>query len=111
MPEKEKLRHRTPELQPGRKALVHTKRVLEQRPDKDDQELTLATQCLGQFRKELIEAHRQERATTKDGDCLSRLNAIISVVMAMHFPIGNPPWDEFEKTQAWLTDIVEEMKV
>ena len=100
----------TIELHPGRKALAHTKRVLEQRPHKDDDELTYATQCLARFREELIGVQRHAGAEAKDGDRLSRLNAIISVVMAMHFPLGNPPWTEFEKTQVWLQDLVEEIE-
>ena len=95
---------------PGRKALVHLQRVLDQRPSKDDHELTAATQCLAAFRKELIAEAHGSMPTRPGNDCLSRLNAIISVVMAMHFPIGNPPWDEFEKIQGWLTDLVKEVE-
>ena len=98
-------------LHPGHEALAHTKRVLEQRPHKDDDELTYATQCLARFREELIGIQRRDGATSRNGDCLSRLNAIISVVMAMHFPIGNPPWGEFENTQVWLRNLVEEIEV
>ena len=100
----------TLDAHPGRKALAHTRRVLEQRPHKDDAELTLATQSLAVFRKELLDRQRRTVATAEDRDRLSRLNAIISVVMAMHFPIGNPQWGEFEKTQVWLTDLVEELE-
>ncbi len=93
---------------PGHQALAHATRVLDQRPRKDDIELTLATQCLARFREELLAAQRAGPASDQKRDCLSRLNAIIAVVMAMHFPIGNPPWDEFEKTQGWLRALVEE---
>ena len=98
------------EPHPGREALAHTGRVLEQRPHKDDHELTSATQYLAKFREELIAARRSPGVTPKSRDYLSRLNAIISVVMAMHFPIGNPPWDEFEKVQVWLHDLVEKIE-
>ena len=98
------------ETHPGRKALAHAQRVLEKRPHKDDHELTSLTQCLAGFREELLVAYRREGATPNDGDRLSRINAIISVVMAMHFPIGNPPWGEFEKTQGWMNDLVAEIE-
>ena len=93
---------------PGRAALAHSARVLAGRPHKDDDELTYATQCLAAFRKELIAAQARDDADDADVERLSHLNAIISVVMAMHFPIGGPPWDEFEKAQAWLQTLVDD---
>jgi len=99
-----------PDLQPGRKALSHLKRVLEQRPKKDDYELTFATQCLAEFREELIEADRAASGTAKEREHLSRLNAIISVVMGMHFPLGNAPWGEFEKCLSWMAELVDDIE-
>lgn len=99
-----------PELHPGRKALKHTARVLEQQPKKDDNELSSATQCLAAFREELIRSQRHDDATDCDRERLARLNAIISVVMGMHFPLGNPPWAEFEKAQIWLGALVDEIE-
>ena len=102
------LRRQDSKPHPGREALVHIKRVLDQRPRKNDNELTFATQCLARFREELLSERRAGRVI--DRDRLSHLNAVISVVMAMHFPIGNPPWEEFEKTQGWLRDLVGEVE-
>ncbi len=98
------------EPHPGRRAIEHAKRVLAQRPHKDDDELTCATQCLAAFRRELIAEQRREGCQPGTAECLSRLNAVISVVMGMHFPLGNPPWEEFEKVQGWLHDLVEEVE-
>ena len=97
-------------LHPGRKALQHVARILEQRPKKDDHELSYLTRCLGDFRAELIDKQNGEGATHADRTRLSHLNAILSVAMAMHFPIGNPPWEEFEKMRAWLTTLVDEIE-
>ena len=99
-----------PDLHPGRQTIAHCRRVLEQRPKKDDHELSYATQELAAFRDELIQAQRSERAQACDTERLSRLNAIISVVMAMHFPLGNPPWGEFEKALTWLEALVSEIE-
>lgn len=99
-----------PELHPGRKALAHTSKVLEQRPFKDDDELSLATQCLSRFRAELIDKQRHHSATATDRERLARLNAIVALVMGMHFPIGDAPWDEFEKVQSWLEELTEEVE-
>ena len=94
------------EPHPGRKSLQHLARVLEQKPNKDDHELSSLTQCLAQFREELIQLNSSEAPSHEKRACLMHLNAIVSVVMGMHFPLGNPPWEEFEKTQGWLTDLV-----
>ena len=95
-----------PEPHPGRKSLKHLARVLEQKPSKDDHELSCLTQCLAEFRGELIARNRGEAPSREKRECLTHLNAIVSVVMGMHFPLGNPPWEEFEKTQGWLEDLV-----
>ena len=98
------------ERRPGHKALAHVKRILEQRPKKDDHELSFATQCLAEFRENLIGLQRPGPSGERDRECLSHLNAIISVVMGMHFPLGNAPWGEFEKAQGWLEDLVHKVE-
>ena len=97
-------------LHPGRQALQHFSRILEQKPTKDDHELSRATLCLSKFRKELIDIQAGAVASQQDRERLSHLNAIISVVMGMHFPLGAPPWDELAKADAWLKDLVEEIE-
>ena len=94
------------EPRPGSEALGHIARVLAQRPFKDDYELSHATRCLAAFRDVLIVARRKGEGA--DGERLARANAIISVVMGMHFPVGDAPWGEFEKAQVWLRDLVAE---
>lgn len=94
------------EPHPGRKSLQHLARVLEQKPNKDDHELSSLTQSLAQFRENLIEINTRGVPSRDKRECLMHLNAIVSVVMGMHFPLGNPPWEEFEKTQDWLKALV-----
>ena len=93
---------------PGHEALACLDRVLEQRPFKDDHELSHATRRLATFREALIHIQRSDEVTDADRERLARLNAIISVVMGMHFPLGNAPWGELEKAQRWLGDLVAE---
>lgn len=91
---------------PGRAALRHVARILEQKPTKDDIALSSLTQCLAAFREELIVQTRSEAPSHETRECLMHLNAIVSVVMGMHFPLGQPPWEEFEKTRGWLETLV-----
>lgn len=95
---------------PGRKALVHVRRILEQKPTKDDHELSFLTRCLAAFREEMIERNRATPPSAEANECLMHLNAIVSVVMGMHFPLGQPPWEEFEKADAWLETLVERVE-
>ncbi len=90
---------------PGRESLKHAQRILEQKPHKDDHALSHLTRCLGEFRERLIQADRRG-SHPEDRQRLSHLNAIISIVMAMHFPIGQAPWTEYEKACNWLEEIV-----
>ena len=99
-----------PEAHPGKKALQHIAEVLNGRPEKNDGALAMANRCLAAFREELIERVRHAHACDGDREKLGRLNAIISLVMGMHFPLGNPPWGEFEKAEVWLRDLVADIE-
>ncbi len=89
---------------PGREALDELDRVLKAQPTKDDHALSEATRCLAQFREEMLA--RRDGGEQIDAERLSHLNAITAVVMAMHFPIGQPPWAELEKARGWLRELV-----
>ena len=89
---------------PGREALDEIGRALAAKPATDGQALSAATRCLAQFREELLAERRAGRPV--EGERLAHLNAVIAVVMAMHFPIGQPPWKELEKAQGWLRDLL-----
>ena len=39
---------------------------------------------------------------------LEHVNAIISVVLGTHFPLGSVPWDELEKARNWLAKLADE---
>ena len=84
----------------GAEALALIDQVLARRPHKDDHALAAATECLAQFRDELVQS------PTSDRTRLAHLNAILSVVIGVHFPLGNPPYEELEKARAWLADLI-----
>ena len=98
------------EPHPGRKALQHFERVLEQQPKKDDHELSVLTRCLGALREELIALNRSASASAETRECLAHMNAVVTVAMGMHFPLGPPPWGEFEKAKHWLQSVVERVE-
>ena len=89
------------EVHAGRDALAHVDRALGDRPKRDGETLKAAIQNLARFRDHLIARHRHEGGTRWRPE-LERVNAVLSVVMAAEFPIGEVPWDELAKARDWL---------
>ncbi|MGU3537672.1 hypothetical protein [Methylobacterium sp. A54F] len=93
---------------PGRRALAALDRALAGRPGKDDDAFSEATLCLGAFRDALIRRRRGD--AQQGGDALEHLNAVLSVVLAGHFPLGAVPWGEIEAARAWLAALTETLE-
>lgn len=85
----------------GRDALARLDQALTDRPKRDGRTLKDAIQKVGLFRDHVVALHRAEGGTRWRPE-LERINAVLSVVMAAEFPIGEVPWDELEKARDWL---------
>ena len=83
---------------PGVAALAGLDRVLASRPKADGQVLSEVAQSLSAYRNQL--------AARADRQRLDHVNAVMSIVLAAHFPLGAIPWDDVEKARAWLADAV-----
>ncbi len=94
---------------PGPVALRALDVVLAKKPHKDDHCLSLATQCLCAFRNHMIARHRGAGATHQTREQLARLNAVLSIVLGGHFPLGDVPWQELERARGWLDQLVTEL--
>ena len=93
------------EFQAGRDALAHIDRALSDRPKRDGVTLKSAVQDLAKLRDHVVEGHRGEGGT-RWRPTLERVNAVISVVMAAEFPIGDVQWGELEKARSWLGEVL-----
>lgn len=93
---------------PGRNALEAMDQVLAKRPITDGEVLTRATLCLAELRERITPADWAS-APRDEQERLARLNSIISVVMGLHFPLGPPPWGEFEKARDWLAGLLADL--
>jgi hypothetical protein len=94
-----------PDAGGGARALALIDQVLEKRPDKDDAALAACARELCVYRDALI---LRQRAAPTDSDArqrLSHLNAVLAVVLAVHFPIDAVPWDELQKARIWLAEL------
>jgi hypothetical protein len=95
----------SPDLGGGGRALDLIDRVMAQRPDKDDASLAACAQELCVYRDALL---LRQRAAPGDADArrrLARVNAVLVVVLGVHFPIDAVPWDELAKARTWLADL------
>jgi hypothetical protein len=88
------------DMTPGHAALAGLDTVLAERPHADGHKLSAVTHDLSVFRNGLIAGGHTQR--------LGHVNAVISIVLATHFPLGGIPWEELEKARAWLADAVAE---
>ncbi len=82
----------------GQDALARLDEILAQQPKPEQHLYSCCMECLTALRDRMIDSGAD---TTK----LAHLNAVISVVMAGHFPLGAVPWDELHKARAWLAEL------
>ena len=81
----------------GRKALDALGQALSHQPSRDDDAFAAATENLCRLRDLLDPAAEQRGA----------VNAVISAVLAGHFPLGKTPWAEVEVATATLRTLVD----
>ena len=81
-------------------ALASLDKAIAHKPRKDDPDFATATEHLCKLRDLLLVEVRQGKATSRTQ--LGQVNALISVVLAGHFPLGSAPWPELEQARAVL---------
>jgi len=87
---------------PGLVALAALDDIIAARPHADQQLFSKATHCLSAFRDSLIADYRPGHPSATQRARLEQVNAVISILMAGHFPLGETPWRELEESRAWL---------
>lgn len=86
-------------------ALAALDEALASAPKRNGEAFSRAVRCLSAYRDEV--ARTDGRRTMASRQRLVRLNSILSMVMAGHFPLGDPPWDEVRKTRGWLAELIQ----
>ena len=74
-------------------------KLLAERPEKPGSEFSEATRCLTEYRDELI---GQYRAGTLPRARLDVINAVLSIVVSAHFPLGPVPWEKLQMARRQL---------
>lgn len=81
-------------------ALASLDKAIAHKPRKDDADFAAATEHLCKLRDLLLAEARQGHGDSRRR--LERVNALISVVLAGHFPLGKVPWPEMERARGVL---------
>ena len=92
---------------PGEVALEALSAILAREPVPDQDLLSKATHWLSLYRDSLIATYRPGPAPAEMRTRLGHVNAVISLVMAGHFPLGELPWGELHKARGWLEQAIE----
>ena len=89
---------------PARRALDTWDAVLREKPHAQGRTWSEATKALATLRDQLIDAG----VTTKDArHRLEHVNAVISIALSGHFPLGEVQWKEIKAARGWLAGLVE----
>ena len=85
------------------RALASLDRAIAAAPERDGAAFSDAVTQVSAVRDTV--AARDGRDSVAKRQRLSHLNAVLSMIMAGHFPLSGPPWDEIRKARGWLADI------
>ncbi len=91
---------------PGEVALESLDTILAHEPVPDQDLFSKATHCLSVYRDSLIATYRPGPAPAEMRTRLEHVNAVISLLMAGHFPLGELPWGELHKARGWLENAI-----
>ena len=97
-----------PQASAAAEALDGIDHVLAQKPQKDDETLTVVIKQLCIYRDQLIARNARPGRTGEDRRRLTHANAILTAVLAVQFPLGEIPWDELAKSRDWLQGLMAE---
>ena len=91
----------------GREALAELDLALAAKPHAEGHTFSMAALHLSELRDRMAAEQRERGADAESRRRLEHVNAVISVVLAGHFPLGAVPWAELQKARGWLADLVE----
>ncbi len=84
------------------RAVAAIDRAIAAAPERDGASFSQAVQEVSAVRDEVA---THGRATPEARRRLDTLNAVLSMILAGHFPLGAPPWDEVRKARGWLAEV------
>ena len=91
----------------GRSALAAVDAVLADKPDKVGHDFSAAEHAVAGYRDALTAVWRDTQAEP-DRQRMAQANAVLSVVVGGHFPLGGVPWPHVRKARDCLAVLVGE---
>lgn len=82
-------------------------KLLAERPDRVGHDFSEATRWIAAYRDELIAEWRRTGSET-DRQRLTKVNAVLSVVVGGHYPLEEIPWPHIERARAQLASVAGE---
>jgi hypothetical protein len=82
-------------------ALAAVEKALAEKPHKEGHTFSAAARSLCVVRDSLSAREKDDPLRRQ---WLGHINAVISVILAGHFPLGSVPWGEIAKARDWLAD-------
>jgi hypothetical protein len=79
--------------------LRHIDGLLRRRPDRETRDFSAATRCFTAYRAHVTGRIRDKGSPPLSLERLAKLNAVLSALYAVHYPIGSPPWVLLEKAR------------
>lgn len=93
---------------PAHAALAELDKALAAKPHAEGHTFSTTAHELSLLRNRMAARQRELGPTAESRRRLEHVNAVISVVLAGHFPLGAVPWPELEKARAWLAALLDE---
>jgi hypothetical protein len=90
------------------RALAELDKALASKPEVDGHVFSAAAHFLSLQRDAMAARQRETGATADSRRKLEHVNAVISVVLGVHFPLGSVPWEELEKARGWLAELADQ---
>ncbi len=96
------------DIQSAHAALAELDKALAAKPEVDGHIFSRAAHELSSLRDGMASRQREVGATANSRRRLEHVNAVISVVLGAHFPLGSVPWEELQKARNWLAKLTDE---
>lgn len=94
----------------GQQVLQHLDKLLGEKPDRISHDFSEATICLTKYRARVINRLREKGSPAEARGRLGRLNAVLSVVVGTHYPVGSPKWEHLEKARDSFATVMRELE-
>jgi len=82
--------------------------LLREKPDHVTHDMSATMRCLTGYRDEVTRRIREKGHPPSSLERLAKLNAVLSSLYGVHYPIGSPPWTLLEKARASFAEVAAE---